>query len=116
MVTEAGRIGLTRIGSVLEIAGEPLTQAALEVITTHTASPSVRDDELKVLLLLPAKPTRVVTRELLYTAVTRSRSGVTIIGGSEVLEAAIASPTRRYSGLIARLSEARGQGSRPSSD
>jgi exodeoxyribonuclease V alpha subunit len=79
--------------------------------TVHKAQGSEFD---QVLLLLPAKPTRVVTRELLYTAVTRSRSGVTIIGGAEVLETAIASPTRRYSGLIARLSEARRQRSKPS--
>lgn len=73
--------------------------------TVHKAQGSEFD---KVLLLLPAKPNRVVTRELLYTAVTRSRSGVTIVGGVEVLEKAIASPTRRYSGLVARLREARG--------
>lgn len=73
--------------------------------TVHKAQGSEFD---RVLLLLPAKPNRVVTRELLYTAVTRSRSGVTIIGGAEVLEKAIVSPTRRYSGLIARLVDARG--------
>jgi exodeoxyribonuclease V alpha subunit len=59
-------------------------------------------------VLLPAKPNRVVTRELLYTAVTRSRAGVTIVGGAEVLEKAIVSPTRRYSGLVARLGDMRG--------
>jgi exodeoxyribonuclease V alpha subunit len=48
----------------------------------------------------------VVTRELLYTAITRSRSRVTIAGGTEVVQRGIASPTRRYSGLIARLEEA----------
>jgi exodeoxyribonuclease V alpha subunit len=72
--------------------------------TVHKAQGSEFD---KVLLLLPSKPTRVVTRELLYTAITRSRSGVTIIGGAEVLEKAIVSPTRRYSGLVARLDDAR---------
>ncbi len=73
--------------------------------TVHKAQGSEFD---KVLLILPAKPNRVVTRELLYTAVTRSRSRVTIVGGVEVLEKAIASPTRRYSGLTARLRDARG--------
>ena len=71
--------------------------------TVHKAQGSEFD---RVLLMLPAKPTRVVTRELLYTAVTRSRSGVTIVGGAEVVEKAIVSPTRRYSGLVARLEEA----------
>jgi exodeoxyribonuclease V alpha subunit len=70
--------------------------------TVHKAQGSEFD---RVLLMLPAKPARVVTRELLYTAVTRSRSGVTMVGGAEVVEKAIVSPTRRYSGLVARLGE-----------
>ena len=72
--------------------------------TVHKAQGSEFDE---ILLMLPANPTRVVTRELLYTAVTRARFGVTIVGGSAVLEKAIVSPTRRYSGLVARLHDAR---------
>ena len=72
--------------------------------TVHKAQGSEFD---RVLLLLPAKPNRVVTRELLYTAVTRSRSGVAIVGGAEVVAKAIISPTRRYSGLVARLTKIR---------
>jgi exodeoxyribonuclease V alpha subunit len=68
--------------------------------TVHKAQGSEFD---RVLLMLPAKPNRVVTRELLYTAVTRSRSGVAIVGGAEVVAKAVVSPTRRYSGLVARL-------------
>jgi len=72
-------------------------------MTVHKAQGSEFDD---VLLLLPPQPTRVVTRELVYTAVTRARRGVTIVGSMEVVETAVRSPTRRYSGLIARLAEA----------
>ncbi len=72
--------------------------------TVHKAQGS----EFDKVLLLPAKPNRVVTRELLYTAVTRSRAGVTIIGGADVMEKTIFSPTRRYSGLVARLGDVRG--------
>jgi exodeoxyribonuclease V alpha subunit len=74
--------------------------------TVHKAQGSEFD---RVLLMLPAKPNRGVTRELLYTAVTRSRSDVAIVGGTDVLEKAIVSPTRRYSGLVARLAETRAQ-------
>ena len=70
--------------------------------TVHKAQGSEFD---RVMLMLPARPNRVATRELLYTAITRSRSGVTIVGGTEVVEKAIVSPTRRYSGLVARLGE-----------
>jgi exodeoxyribonuclease V alpha subunit len=71
--------------------------------TVHKAQGSEFRD---VLVILPAKPTRVVTRELLYTAVTRARMGATIVCGAEVLDKAIVSPTRRHSGLIERLREA----------
>jgi exodeoxyribonuclease V alpha subunit len=68
--------------------------------TVHKAQGSESE---QVLLMLPAEPGRVLTRELLYTAITRARSAVTLVAGSEVLETAIASPTRRYSGLLAQL-------------
>jgi len=74
--------------------------------TVHKAQGSEFD---RVLLMLPAKPNRVVTRELLYTAVTRSRSGVAIVGSAEVVAKAIVSPTRRFSGLVARLAQMREQ-------
>jgi len=71
--------------------------------TVHKAQGSEFDD---VLLLLPAQPSRVVTRELLYTAITRARRRATIAAGVATLEAAIATPTRRDSGLIDRLRDA----------
>ncbi len=59
-----------------------------------------------VLVLLPAKAVRVMTRELLYTAVTRAMHGVTVAGSEAVFAAACAMPTRRSSGLVARMEEA----------
>ena len=71
-------------------------------MTVHKAQGSEFD---AVLVLLPQRRSRVVTRELLYTAVTRARRRVLLCGGEDVLAAAIASPTRRRSGLIARMRE-----------
>lgn len=71
-------------------------------VTVHKSQGSEFDE---VLLMLPAEPSHVVTRELLYTAVTRSRERVTIVSGAQVFERAVQSPTRRHSGLIARLRE-----------
>jgi exodeoxyribonuclease V alpha subunit len=45
----------------------------------------------------------VLTRELLYTALTRARSRVVLATGRAVLQAAVETPTRRHSGLLARL-------------
>ena len=39
MVTEAGRLVLTVMVTVFEVAGLPVAQVAVEVITTYTASP-----------------------------------------------------------------------------
>ena len=71
-------------------------------MTVHKAQGSEFD---AVLVLLPQRRSRVVTRELLYTAVTRARRRVLLCGGEDMLAAAIASPTRRRSGLIARMRE-----------
>lgn len=71
-------------------------------MTVHKSQGSEFDD---VLLMLPAEYNRALTRELLYTAVTRARERVTIVSGAEVLGKTIQSPTRRHSGLIARLRE-----------
>ena len=70
-------------------------------MTVHKAQGSEFEH---VLLMLPAQASRVLTRELVYTAITRARSAVTLVAGAAQLETAIASPTRRYSGLLARLS------------
>jgi len=71
-------------------------------MTVHKSQGSEFDE---VLLMLPAEANRVLTRELLYTAVTRARHRVFLVGAAEVLGGAIAARTRRHSGLLARLAE-----------
>jgi exodeoxyribonuclease V alpha subunit len=71
--------------------------------TVHKAQGSEFE---RVLVILPARANRGVTRELLYTAVTRARTAVAIVGGDEVVARAVQSPTQRHSGLITRLAEA----------
>jgi exodeoxyribonuclease V alpha subunit len=72
-------------------------------MTVHKAQGSEFGE---VLVLLPEQPVRVMSRELLYTAVTRARERVTLAGPGAVIEAACVTPTRRYSGLQDRLAEA----------
>jgi exodeoxyribonuclease V alpha subunit len=74
-------------------------------MTVHKAQGSEFD---AVLVWLPQQRSRVVTRELLYTAVTRARSHVSVSASAEMLAAAIGSRSRRHSGLLARLGEAAG--------
>jgi exodeoxyribonuclease V alpha subunit len=72
-------------------------------MTVHKSQGSEFD---AVLVLLPEARSPVLTRELLYTAVTRARRRVAVAGSAAVVAAAIDAPTRRHSGLLARLREA----------
>ncbi len=69
-------------------------------MTVHQAQGSEFDE---VLVVLPLRPSRVLSREWLYTAVTRSRHAVTLAGPASRIAEAIDAPTRRHSGLLARL-------------
>jgi exodeoxyribonuclease V alpha subunit len=57
----------------------------------------------EVIVALPQAPSPVLTRELLYTAVTRARRQVTLVAGEESLRAAITHPVTRASGLRSKL-------------
>jgi exodeoxyribonuclease V alpha subunit len=72
-------------------------------MTVHKSQGSEFDE---VLVVLPETRSRVLTRELLYTAITRARARVTLAASEPVLAAAIESATQRDSGLLARLAEA----------
>lgn len=53
----------------------------------------------RVTLLLPPVDSPLLTRELLYTAVTRAREHVRVIGTEAAIRAAVDRPVRRASGL-----------------
>lgn len=78
--------------------------------TVHKAQGSEFDS---VDVLLPERGHRVMSRELLYTALTRARSRAAVWGDVALFAAAVAQPTRRYSGLRARIAEAAGEAAAP---
>lgn len=71
------------------------------VETTHamTIHKSQGSEFDHVVVLLPPAESRLATRELLYTAVTRARSMVSVIGDGDAIAAAIANRTERASRL-----------------
>ena len=79
-------------------------------MTVHKSQGSEFDG---VLVMLPEQRSRVLTRELLYTAITRARRRVTLVADAAVLEQAIATATTRHSGLLARLAEEAGAWPQP---
>ena len=69
-------------------------------MTTHKSQGSEFD---KVLVVLPNYYSSVLTRELLYTAVTRARKHVTIIAGEDIILKTSEAKVKRGSGLIERF-------------
>jgi exodeoxyribonuclease V alpha subunit len=96
------RDGLLRVaidqGSALpEFATSRLTDVeTLHAMTVHKAQGSQYDH---VTFILPPVGSPLLTRELLYTAATRARRGVRIVGTAEAVRAAVLRPVRRASGL-----------------
>jgi exodeoxyribonuclease V alpha subunit len=81
-----------------EALGDSLALAY--ALTVHKAQGSEHD---QILLLLPEQPLPLLTRELLYTALTRARHAVVICGSAEVLAAGTGTTLTRSSGLAEKL-------------
>lgn len=75
--------------------------ATVHAMTIHKSQGSEFDH---VVVVLPPEQSRLATRELLYTAVTRARRRVTLVGSRAAVLAALNSSERRISGLRQRLS------------
>ena len=76
---------------------------AAYALTIHKSQGSEYD---AVVVALPARPSPVLTRELLYTAITRTRGRVSIIASEVSLKAAVEQRVSRASGLRERIIEA----------
>ncbi|MGB1386449.1 MAG: ATP-binding domain-containing protein, partial [Ilumatobacteraceae bacterium] len=74
--------------------------ATVHAMTIHKSQGSEFDH---VVVVLPPEQSRLATRELLYTAVTRARRRVTLVGSRAAVIAALKSSERRVSGLRGRL-------------
>ncbi len=69
-------------------------------MTVHKAQGSQMD---RVALVLPDAPSAVLSREVVYTAVTRARKSVAIAGDRTILRLSLERPTVRASGLADML-------------
>ncbi len=70
-----------------------------ETVYAMTVHKSQGSEFEEVLLILPAEDSPVLSRELIYTALTRARTRFTLLGRREVLTSAINRPIDRTSGL-----------------
>ncbi|MCW1960234.1 MAG: ATP-binding domain-containing protein, partial [Mycobacterium sp.] len=88
-------------GGPLELATGRLSDIdPMHAMTIHKSQGS---QGTEVTVLLPTEDSRLLTRELLYTAVTRARQKVRVIGTAEQLRAAVDRRAMRATGLAGRL-------------
>lgn len=71
----------------------------VETVHAMTVHRSQGSQFRHVSLVLPPATSPLLTRELLYTAITRARDGVCVVGTAEAVRVAVERPVRRASGL-----------------
>lgn len=74
----------------------------MHAITIHKSQGSEFDH---VVVVLPPADSPLATRQLLYTAITRARVSLHLIGSEQALRGAVSHDTERHSGLLARLTD-----------
>lgn len=82
--------GPSRLGSI----------DTMHAMTVHKAQGSQADE---ITVLLPPEESPLLTRELFYTAVTRARTRVRVVGSEAAVRAAVGRHVQRASGLRQRL-------------
>ena len=100
--------GVDRLACAFERRGEllmvsPSRLRAVETLYAMTIHKSQGSQFGEVVVILPDEGSPILTRELLYTAVTRAEAGVRIVGTEAAVRAAVSRPVSRASGLRARL-------------
>jgi exodeoxyribonuclease V alpha subunit len=86
-----------RGGEVVEVS--PTRLAAVETVYAMTVHKAQGSQFATVAVLLPAPDSPILTRELLYTAVTRAQTKLFVVGTEESVRAAVERPIARASGL-----------------
>jgi exodeoxyribonuclease V alpha subunit len=81
----------------------PLRLGAIETVYAMTIHKSQGSQFETAAVTLPPPSSRILTRELLYTAVTRARRRLILVGTEETVRAAVERPVSRASGLRERL-------------
>ncbi|WP_396909456.1 exodeoxyribonuclease V subunit alpha [Mycolicibacterium sp.] len=101
-VTVASPDGLRAVvgGSGMFATGRLTEVETMHAMTIHKSQGSQADE---VTVLLPPEDSRLLTRELFYTAVTRAKTRVRVVGSEAEIRAAIARQAVRATGLRKRL-------------
>jgi len=103
IMTGSDRVGAAfeRHGKIIEVS--PARLGAVDTVYAMTIHKSQGSQFDTAAVLLPAPTSPILTRELLYTAATRARRGLIIVGSEESIRTAVHRPVARASGLGWRL-------------
>jgi exodeoxyribonuclease V alpha subunit len=71
----------------------------LETVYAMTIHKSQGSEFVEVLVVLPKEDNRVLSRELIYTAVTRAKKAVRLSGDRSIVKLALQRQQQRHSGL-----------------
>lgn len=97
------RVAIRTLKGTLDLPPGRLGAAeTMHAMTIHKAQGSEAAD---VTVLLPGDDSRLLTRELFYTAVTRAQEHLRVVGTAEAVELALDRRVRRATGLAPRLAE-----------
>jgi exodeoxyribonuclease V alpha subunit len=80
---------------------------AVETMHAMTIHKSQGSQAERITVLLPDETSRLLTRELFYTAVTRAQEHVRVVGSEAAVRAAVTQQAQRASGLSDRITGAR---------
>lgn len=100
-VDDVLRCAFERRGEILLVS--PGRLSAVETLHAMTIHKSQGSQFGEVVVVLPDETSPILTRELLYTAVTRAERAVTVVGTEAAVRAAVDRPVQRASGLRDRL-------------
>jgi exodeoxyribonuclease V alpha subunit len=100
-VVVAGEGGL--MAAFERVALRPTRLASVETVYAMTVHKAQGSQFEAAAVVLPEPTSPILTRELLYTAVTRARRELIVVGSEESVRAAVGRPVARASGLRARL-------------
>jgi exodeoxyribonuclease V alpha subunit len=103
IVRPEGGLGVVfqRGGAVITVS--PARLSATETVFATTVHKSQGSEFERAALVLPPPESPLLSRELLYTAVTRAKRSLLIVGTEDSLRAAVSRPIARASGLTRRL-------------
>lgn len=88
-------------GSVKKVL--PTRLPPCETVFAMTIHKSQGSEFNEVLMVLPKKMNPVLTKELIYTAITRAKQCVKVVADAEIFTFAVSKRIQRYGGLAAKL-------------